>query len=107
MVGDLQRDVGRAGERLTEGEVVVVLLQLRDRRLVRLCVLTRKRYQALAEPLGPGGGARGRAPPRLGPEATNSPSRRSRYGSIISRRRRRTASRPTTSRRPARRSSGC
>ena len=62
MVGDLQRDVCGAGERLTERKVVVVLLQLRDRCLVGLSVLARERYQALAEPLGLGGGARGFGP---------------------------------------------
>ena len=45
MVGDLERDVCGAGERLTERKVVVVLLQLRDRCLVRLSVLARERYQ--------------------------------------------------------------
>src|SRR5207247_7679993 len=63
VVGDLQRDVCGAGEGLTERKVVVVLLQLRDGRLVCLSVLARERYQALAEPLGLGGGARGLRPP--------------------------------------------
>ena len=39
VVGDLEWDVGGAGERLTEREVVIVLLQLGDRGLVSLCVL--------------------------------------------------------------------